>query len=113
MAENIIITNPILHRQKDRAERTAYYDKHGKDNVIFDTLIDTDIPNDLWVCDFCNVSIEVVDLANQPKSIWVHLGYALCGNCVDDIVSKEDNTTETINSSDVEFCNCCVGEDNE
>ena len=113
MAENTIISNPILHRRKDRAKRTAYFDKYGRDDFVFDTLIDTNIPDNLWVCDFCNLSIEVVDLANQPKSIWVHLGYALCGDCVDEQIAKEDNTMDTINSSDVEFCNCCVGEDND
>jgi hypothetical protein len=59
------------------------------------------------------VPIEVVDLANQPKSLWIHLSYALCGNCVDDLVKKEDDTQDTINSNDVEFCQCCVGEEND
>ena len=113
MPENIIISNPIRHRANDRAERTAYYEKYGQDDFVFDTLTDTNIPDDLWICDFCNVPIEVVDLANQPKSIWIHLSYALCGNCVDDLVNKEDDTQDTINSNDVEFCQCCVGEEND
>ena len=111
MPENTIISNPMLHRKNDRAERVAYYDKYGQDDFVFDTLTDTNIPDDMWICDLCNTPIEVVDKANKPKSLWIHLNYALCGNCVDEQIAKEDNTAETINSSDVEFCQCCIGEE--
>ncbi len=58
------IINPIAHRKKQRLFAEAMYEKnkkvHEQNGFFFiDTLVDNGLPDDLWVCDLCNVQMNV------------------------------------------------------
>ena len=61
----LIVTNPLTHRRKEKEERLKFYEDIGgiPENVI-DTLLDTDIPDDLWLCDVCNVKVHTLPTEN-------------------------------------------------
>ena len=102
---NTIVKNPVLHRAKDRLSREEYYKKNGRNDVMFDTLLDTGIGDDDWICDFCNVSIEV-GTKDNPQSVLIHGSYALCPSCIKEYKTKYPE--EFINQQD---CKCCIDEE--
>lgn len=102
MSINIIVTNPIIHRAKDRLAREEYYKNNKRDDmVIFDTLVDTGIGDDDWMCDFCNVPMDV-GTVDEPLGLLIHGSYALCEPCVES--SKKKYPEEFI---DTQVCKCC------
>ena len=98
---NIIVEQPVLHRQNDRKEREAFYKENGKNGNVFDTLIDTGIADDFWVCDFCNAQIEVIKDKKQVP-VFIHGSYALCKKCLNDYKEKYPEEFQIIQK-----CNCC------
>ena len=58
------IVNPTAHRRKQRLFAEAMYEKnkkvHEQNGFFFiDTLVDSGLPDDLWLCDLCNCEINV------------------------------------------------------
>lgn len=118
-----IIANPITHRevyyttqrvswllQKMRAAREGY--------TYIDTVFETNIPHDLWVCDFCNMTIpvgnkdkqekvnllvstyNVEELKKQANDGEVIGGNALCDSCFNEYKIKYPLIDKVI-------CGCC------
>lgn len=99
------INNPIEHRKVDRLNSEYHYAEMKKQheeagNFFIDVLVDTPIPDDLWVCDLCNAEIDIT------ISIPVIEGYAMCRQCYTKLEEKiTDNTYQ-------EDCSrmCCIKE---
>ena len=98
---NTIVKNPVLHRAKDRLQREQFYKENGRHDVFFDTLIDTGIGDDEWVCDFCNTQIEVGTF-DKPTSVYIHGSYALCTNCLYEYKAKYPEEFQV-----EQTCVCC------
>jgi len=103
MVEEIVwVLNPIEHRKEVRLESEKQYEekkssieKNG--GFFFDVLVDTNIPDDLWVCDLCNDQIAV------DRKIPVVDNLALCPECF-----AKWNTKEYINDKTLEGDCPCV-----
>jgi|TARA_A100001201_G_scaffold137980_2_gene128425 hypothetical protein len=84
--EIVWVLNPIKHRQVQRLTAEVNYDdtkKAYEEQGFFfiDTLVENNIPDDLWICDFCNVQIDIE--ISMPKGIVVVDNNALCQECFD------------------------------
>jgi len=106
---DLIISNPVLHRANDReyAEQMRELTKN-KDNgfIYIDTLLDTGLTDDFWICDMCNDQIIVLDDEGEPISVYLWLqSRALCMDCID----KYDNKGY-LNEGKM-FCPCCIGKE--
>lgn len=83
MIEEVVwVLNPVKHRQVIRLTSEVNYDatkKAYEEQGFFfiDTLVDNPIPDDLWVCDFCNIEIDI----ELPQGIPVVDNNALCHQC--------------------------------
>jgi len=97
MVEEIIwVINPIEHRKKIRLISEANYEKTKKayeDRGAFfiDVLVDSGLPDDLWVCDLCNDEIAV------DSRIPIVDNLALCTKCF-----AKWNTEEYVNDKTIE-----------
>jgi len=104
----LVIPNPIKHRQFARlkAHMTYATDKKQAEEMglhFISQLVDSDIPDDLWICDMaCNSSID----ATQPINISCTIddideairdanageqivgGHAMCGSCFQELKNK-------------------------
>lgn len=93
-----LVTDPVKHRVNDRQARVDYYKIHGKDNVIFDAVIDGALGDTDWVCDFCNVTLD----ASEP--IMCDESNAWCKKCLADELSKSVRQGQAL----IKICECCV-----
>ena len=65
MIEEIVwVLNPVKHREVIRLTSEVNYDANKKAYeeqgfFFIDTLVESGIPDDLWVCDLCNVQMNV------------------------------------------------------
>lgn len=100
---NTIVEQPILHRSKDRLRREEYYKENGREDVFFDTLVDTGIGDDEWICDFCNKQIPVIkEDSSEQIPIFIHGSYALCDSCKKEYEGKYPEEFQV-----VQTCPCC------
>ncbi|MBO71658.1 MAG: hypothetical protein CL508_05235 [Actinobacteria bacterium] len=104
---DLIVSNPVLHRANDR----EYAEKMRKQNedsgvIYIDTLLDTGLTDDFWICDMCNDQINVVDEQGESISVYLWLQTrALCGNCIDKYEEQG-----YLNEGKM-FCPCCIGKE--
>ena len=122
----LVIANPIRHRQVASiyahmryAEEKAMAEEMGA--IYINQLVDTPMPNDLWVCDFCNSSIDTLQAINITTTIHdmelakkdadaglpIHGGHALCGSCF----QKSKNNNPEYWTRKI-ICGCCRTESN-
>ena len=87
----VVVQDPIKHREISVADSIKFREQQSKaDGVFFiDTLLDTGITNDLWICDFCNDQIPVQDEEGKPLSIIIwNNSRALCEKCLTEFKGK-------------------------
>jgi len=87
----VVVENPIKHREISVLASIKFREQQSKrDGVFFiDTLLDTGIPNDLWICDFCNAEIPVQDDEGKTLSVIIwNNSRALCEECLTDFKGK-------------------------
>lgn len=86
----VVVTNPIKHREIATIQAQAWRDLKKEEGVfVIDTLLDTGLSHDLWICDFCNAQIPVSDEEGKMLSITIwNNSRALCENCLTEFKSK-------------------------
>ena len=103
-----LVKDPVSHRVNDRKERIDYYAREyplGKPNNIIDSLIDSDIPDDLWICDLCN------DDMNISFCILIVENMALCPECIQKSIYRYNDWRDIkINVCSLQ---CCTQEEEE
>lgn len=82
----VIVQDPIKHREIATEVALEFRRTVAEDKGVFyiDTLLDTGIENDLWLCDFCNDRIPVYKEDTKeliPLTIWNN-SRALCESCL-------------------------------
>ena len=92
----VVVKDPIKHREIATEVAIEFRKTVAESKGVFyiDTLLDTGITNDLWLCDFCNDKIPVfVEGSDEklPITIWNN-SRALCESCLR--VFKEKWTTD-------------------
>ena len=111
MIEEIVwVLNPIKHRQVQRLTAEVNYDDNKRAYeeqgfFFIDTLVENNIPDDLWICDFCNVQIDIE--ISMPKGIVVVDNNALCQECFNKSKKYIDKTTLEGNCPNL----CCKQEE--
>lgn len=110
----VIVNNPIKHRQIAREAAIEFRKTVTESKGVFyiDTLLDTGLSDELWICDFCNEQIPVYvgDTKElSPITIWNN-SRALCDSCLKDF--KEKWTTDDDETYDCE-CGCSKSEEEE
>jgi len=104
MIEEIVwIINPIKHRKRLRINAELNYESNKKaheDNGFFfiDTLVESNIPDDLWICDLCNASIDA------DNRIPVADNLALCNECFAKWNTKEYIGDKTLEGNCPDVC---------
>ena len=120
-----IIPNPITHRQVYTLTQRMSYLKNKMQAEqegwsFIDTAFDTNIPDNLWICDLCNASLDVgdSDKQNPVKLLSTSFAYeedkqamsegerlggtALCDSCINSIKTRNPSAmTKTL------ICGCC------
>ena len=98
-----LVTDPVKHRVNDRQARVDYYKIHGKDNVIFDAVIDGSLGDTDWVCDFCNETL------NASEPIMCDESNAWCKKCLAVELSKSIRKGASGEQQAlIAICECCV-----
>lgn len=108
----VIVQNPIKHREIATVAAIEFRKTVAERKGVFyiDTLLDTGLANDLWLCDFCNDIIPVYVEGTKeviPLTIWNN-SRALCDSCLKDF--KEKWTTDKDETYDCE-CGCSKTEE--
>lgn len=95
----VIVKDPIKHREIATQIALEYRKVQTEQEGVFviDTLLDTGLSHDLWVCDFCNEQIPVKDNEGNNLSITIwNNSRALCERCLTkwkSQVSTDDDET--------------------
>ena len=102
-----MVTNPVLHRQIARVEAMRFRRENQERGGVFyiDTLLDTGLADDFWICDMCN---EVIPI-DKPIPIWNN-SRAMCKQCRNDIDSKYATPYDTVQNCE---CGCSEKEEEE
>ena len=118
----LVIPNPIKHRQVAKVQAHMHYEENKKQAQelgfeFISQLVDSDIPDDLWVCDMaCNSSIDATQPINLSCTIddidevkreakagqQISGGYAMCGSCFQEM---KNNYPEYFERKVI--CGCC------
>ena len=105
----VVVKDPIKHREIATEVAIEFRKTVAESKGVFyiDTLLDTGITNDLWLCDFCNDKIPVfVEGSDEklPITIWNN-SRALCESCL-----KEFKEKWTTDKDETYNCRCGCSE---
>ena len=102
-----MVNDPILHRQIARVEAMRFRRENQERGGVFyiDTLLDTGLADDFWLCDMCNEVIPV----DKPIPIWNN-SRAMCKTCKHDIDTKYATPYDTVQNCE---CGCSEIEEEE
>ena len=95
----IVYENPILHRENNGSDIVVT----NADNVVVNAI---EVPEHLYVCDFCNDDIDVQTDEGLPISVFVlNNSHALCPKC-----AKQCFTYDITMLDRLGWCGCCTND---
>ena len=90
------VGDAIKHRQILKIQNDPSWIEESEANgwVVIDNS--TTVPDDLWICDMCNNSLDIL----LPIAIWCG-SRAMCSDCMTDIEKNYKTSYDTY-----EYCDC-------